>query len=95
MLPILYAQSNDLQLAFNRTAAFLAINVKKFEDAAQRLLNSTSPFEVATTLELDDSYGSVSSTARDVSPGGKETLPPPPREHNPSTQVWLLHPCRD
>ena len=54
MIPILYAQSNDLQLAYNRTAAFLAVTVKKFQHTTQRLLNSTGPFEVATTLELDD-----------------------------------------
>ena len=54
MIPILYAQSNDLQLAYNRTADFLAVNVKKFQGTTQRLLNSTSPFEVAMTLQLDD-----------------------------------------
>ena len=54
MIPILYAQSNDLQQAYSRTADFLAVTVKKFQATTQRLLNSTGPFEVATTLQLDD-----------------------------------------
>ena len=39
MIPLLYAQSRDLQMSVDQTAEFLAANVKAFEETAQRLLN--------------------------------------------------------
>ncbi len=40
MIPLLYAQSRDAQTAVDQTAKFLVLNVKAFEETAQRLLNS-------------------------------------------------------
>ncbi len=54
MVPLLYAQTKDLQVAVNQTADFLALNVKAFEETAQRLLNSAERHGVEETPELCD-----------------------------------------
>ena len=40
MIPLLYAQSSDAQMAVNQTAQYLFATVKAFRDTVQRLLGS-------------------------------------------------------
>lgn len=54
MIPILYAECKDLQLAFNRTADFLASKVKEFQETAQRLLTFTKQYDAVEVMELED-----------------------------------------
>ena len=54
MIPILYAESKNLQLSYNRTADFLASNVKKFQETATRLLNLTRQYDAVEMTELED-----------------------------------------
>ena len=52
MITILYAESKDLQLAYNRTAYFLASNAKTFQETAQRLLTFTRQYDAVEMKEL-------------------------------------------
>lgn len=54
MIPLLYAQSRDAQAAVDQTAEFLVINVKAFEETAQRLLKPKERQEIEDAREIRD-----------------------------------------
>lgn len=54
MIPLLYAQSRDAQVAVDQTAEFLVVNVKAFEETARRLLNPEKQYNVEEACELRD-----------------------------------------
>ncbi|KAF6228249.1 hypothetical protein HO133_007979 [Letharia lupina] len=52
MIPLLYARSRDAQVAVDQTAEFLVVNVKAFEETAQRLLKQEKRHNVEEAREL-------------------------------------------
>ena len=52
MIPLLYAQSSDAQMAVDQTAQYLVANVKAFRDTVQRLLGSDKQHDVEGRSEL-------------------------------------------
>lgn len=54
MIPLMYAQSRDAQLAVDQTVDFLAMNVKALDEVALRLLNPEKRHKIEETRELCD-----------------------------------------
>ena len=52
MIPLLYTQSNNAQMAVDQTAQYLVANMKAFRDTVQRLLESDKQLGVGGPPEL-------------------------------------------
>ena len=54
MIPLLYAQSKNVQAAVDQTIDFLVASVKAFEETKQRLQKSYKGRNIEETLDLSD-----------------------------------------
>ncbi len=54
MIPLLYAQSKDAQAAVDQTAEFLVVNIKAFEEMAQRLLKAENRHKAGEAHKIRD-----------------------------------------
>ena len=54
MIPLLYAHSRDAQAAVDQTAEFLVLNVKAFEETAQKLLKPEKRYNVEEARDMCD-----------------------------------------
>ena len=52
MIPLLYAQSGDAQMAVDQTAMYLVANVKAFRETVQRLLEPDKQHGVEESPKL-------------------------------------------
>lgn len=54
MIPLLYAQSRDAQVAVDQTVDFLAMNVKALDEVALRLLNPEKRHNIEQAREISE-----------------------------------------
>lgn len=54
MIPLLYAQSRDAQVAVDQTVDFLAMNVKALDEVALRMLNPEKRHKIEEARALCD-----------------------------------------